>query len=458
MFPSIYFNLNGKRVKYDGNPSSRLLHTLRNEFKLTGTKCGCLEGECGACSVIIDGKLHNSCLVAMGTLQDRDVVTIEGYSKTERFSALEKAYTSVSAVQCGFCIPGMMLASECLLAANLSPTNAEIREAISGNLCRCTGYDSIVKAIEIASKNIQNQNMSTDNPSDTLILPPPKPDESRFFSSESSRASLKDALSSLKDNPNLVPYTGGTDLMVESDCAQKQYLFLGHLDELKQIAEDDKYIRFGAACSFTQVIESKLTPGILRDMCRQIAAPSIRNAGSLGGNIANGSAKADSALVFTVTDSMLRLVRISGEQIIERVIPIRDFYLGGSKTALADGELIAEILMPKHGIDNYCLEKVGARNALAISRVSFAGIMNIKDNVILNCAAAFGAVADTIIRFPDIEKMLIGKTIEEAKASRGSYLSAYVSAIVPRRGRVGIAYRKDVCMNLLDFFLSKNNI
>jgi carbon-monoxide dehydrogenase small subunit len=148
----IRFHLNGSETIYTGEPSARLLDVLRNEYSLTGTKCGCREGECGACSVIIDGRLVNSCLVAMGSVSGARVITMEGYSKTARFAALDKAYESVSAVQCGFCIPGMILASECLLASNPHPTEEEIRVGISGNLCRCTGYNAIVKAIGIAAE------------------------------------------------------------------------------------------------------------------------------------------------------------------------------------------------------------------------------------------------------------------------------------------------------------------
>ena len=146
------FRLNKKEVIYTGNPAKRLLDALREDLLLTGTKCGCKEGECGACSVIVDGKLVNSCLVAMGSLEGSHVITIEGYAITERFEVIEKAYQEVSAVQCGFCIPGMVLASECLLASNPDPSESEIRVGISGNLCRCTGYNSIVEAVSIAAK------------------------------------------------------------------------------------------------------------------------------------------------------------------------------------------------------------------------------------------------------------------------------------------------------------------
>jgi carbon-monoxide dehydrogenase small subunit len=146
------FRLNGQDISYDGNCGKRLLDALREDLHLTGTKCGCKEGECGACSVILDGKLTNSCLVAMGSLEGSSITTIEGYAKTKAFEVIEKAYQEVSAVQCGFCIPGMVLATQCLLASNPNPTTQEIRVAISGNLCRCTGYNSIVKAVTIAAK------------------------------------------------------------------------------------------------------------------------------------------------------------------------------------------------------------------------------------------------------------------------------------------------------------------
>lgn len=149
---SLKFTLNDKETLYSGNPSVRLLDYLRDELKMTGTKCGCKEGECGACSVIIDGKLVNSCLAAMGSIHGASILTIEGYSKTERFQALSKAFESVSAIQCGFCMPAMMLSAECILKNNPRPSENIVREGLSGNLCRCTGYNSIVKAVLIASE------------------------------------------------------------------------------------------------------------------------------------------------------------------------------------------------------------------------------------------------------------------------------------------------------------------
>jgi len=264
--------------------------------------------------------------------------------------------------------------------------------------------------------------------------------------------SLKEALLMRKD-AELIPYCGGTDLMIEAKEGAS-YLYLHKVPEMKRITEDGDYIRFGAACTFSEVIDNPHTPGILREACNSIAAPAIRNFGSVGGNIANGSPKADSALVFMVTDSKLVLASAG----MERVLPIKDFYLGGKKLALLPDELIVEVLTPKQGLENYYYKKVGARKALAISRCSFAGILDVKDGRIVKCATAFGAVSDVILRMDHIDEMLTGKTIAEAAKLKEEYLATYREAIVPIRGRVSAEYRKDVCMNLLRDFLGSNGI
>ena len=149
---AIKFILNGTQVSYSGSAADRLLDVLRNVYGTKSVKCGCKEGECGACAVLIDGVLINSCCVAMGAVEGRSIVTMEGFRETERFAVLDKAFGEVSAVQCGFCIPGMVLAAEALLSKNASPTEEEVREGLSGNLCRCTGYNAIVNAVLIAAK------------------------------------------------------------------------------------------------------------------------------------------------------------------------------------------------------------------------------------------------------------------------------------------------------------------
>jgi carbon-monoxide dehydrogenase small subunit len=150
----IELTVNGKAVYLDTDPLRRLLDVLREDLGLTGVKEGCGEGECGACAVLVGGRLVNSCLLPVGYLADsgEEITTIEGFRETDRFTVLEAAFREAGSVQCGFCTPGIIMAAEALLAANPDPGEAEIREALSGNLCRCTGYQMIVEAIRIAAR------------------------------------------------------------------------------------------------------------------------------------------------------------------------------------------------------------------------------------------------------------------------------------------------------------------
>lgn len=264
--------------------------------------------------------------------------------------------------------------------------------------------------------------------------------------------SLKEALK-IRSREKVIPYAGGTDLMIEAD-PEASYLFLADVPELKTIETVDGCLEIGAAVTFTQALSNPLVPEILKEAVRYIAAPAIRNAGTFGGNIANGSPKADSALIFSVTDSILVLESAEGA----RRVPVNEFYLGRGKTCLKDNELLTRIIMPMGNIRNYYYHKVGARGALAIARVSFAGLLRVDGGIIRHAATAFGAVAGTILRRPDIDGILIGRTIEEARKIRGDYIAALDEAIQPIRGRISAEYRKKVLMNLIADFLAKNGI
>jgi len=148
----IKFTLNGKETGGDWPAEKRLLDVIREDLGLTGAKEGCGEGECGACSVLMDGKIVNSCLVPLGQTEGARIVTPEGLKESPRGRALLDAFAQAGAVQCGFCTPGMMMAAEALLSRNPKPDEQTVREAISGNLCRCTGYDKIVLAILLAAE------------------------------------------------------------------------------------------------------------------------------------------------------------------------------------------------------------------------------------------------------------------------------------------------------------------
>ena len=140
--------VNGVKRSLKIDPNLRLLDLLRDELSLTGTKEGCGIGECGACTVLLDGKAVNSCLILAGQCSGKDLVTIEGLSRGDGLHPLQQAFLDHGAVQCGFCTPGMILSAAALLRENPAPAEEEIRVAISGNLCRCTGYTQIVEAVQ----------------------------------------------------------------------------------------------------------------------------------------------------------------------------------------------------------------------------------------------------------------------------------------------------------------------
>ena len=263
---------------------------------------------------------------------------------------------------------------------------------------------------------------------------------------------LQEALE-LRAEKKLIPYAGGTDLMVEKRDAA-DYLFLNRLRELKEIREDESMIRIGAAVTFTEALENRLVPSMMKEALSQIASPAIRNAGTFGGNLGNGSAKADTVTVEYALDAKVRLLSVRGE----RLVDVDRFCLGRKRTDLKDDEVIAEILLPKTGLERYYYEKVGGRKALAISRVSFAGIFAEENGRITKLSAAFGAVSDTVLRFRDLEMMLIGKTGEEAKAKKALFLNTYAERLNITEGRVSAEYRRAVCLNLLGVFLEKFGI
>lgn len=142
------FTVNGDSIEVGVPVSATLLDVLRNDLELTGTKYGCGEGECGACSVLLDGRVVNACLVLALECEGREVLTIEGLQKNGELHPIQKAFVKHGAIQCGFCSPGMIMASYALLSANPIPTEDEIKRGLEGNLCRCTGYRKIVEAVK----------------------------------------------------------------------------------------------------------------------------------------------------------------------------------------------------------------------------------------------------------------------------------------------------------------------
>jgi xanthine dehydrogenase iron-sulfur cluster and FAD-binding subunit A len=409
--------LNGKEVHIIADPLKRLLDVLREDFVLTGPKEGCGEGECGACSVLMDGRLVNSCLAAVGTVEGKRITTIEGLRGTKRFAVLEKAFTDAGAVQCGFCTPGMIMAAHALLSANPAPNEDEIKEAISGNLCRCTGYGMV-----------------------ETFMP----------------AALKEALE-FRAGHKSIPLAGGTDLMVKRKSwagtlpkFDKPVLMISGLSELKGCTSENGALRIGAAETLADTAANELVSEVLRLAVKQMASPGIRNMGTLGGNICNASPAGDTLPALYALDATVTLQSISGS----RELPIAQFITGPGRTELKDGELMTMINIPLTEFSNVYYRKVGTRKADALSKLSFAGLADIKEGHIGDVRIAFGAVAPTAVRSAGAEKLLKGIELIDLPDLMPQIKDIYSRFIRPIDDqRSSAAYRKEVCMKLLEDFL-----
>lgn len=153
----IKFKINGEAREVDVSYDDRLLDVIREDLGLTGTKEGCGEGECGACTIIMDNKNVASCLLYAYQADNKELYTIEGKDKMEELEIIENAFVDAGAVQCGYCIPGMVMSTRVLLNRNLSPTVEEIKKALEGNFCRCTGYVKIIEAVQLAATRMREE-------------------------------------------------------------------------------------------------------------------------------------------------------------------------------------------------------------------------------------------------------------------------------------------------------------
>ena len=153
----VRMKVNGNWIEAETGPDRILLDFIREDLGLTGTKKGCEEGECGACTILMNGKAVASCLIPALKADGAEILTVEGLGKKDRLHPLQQAFLEEGAVQCGYCTPGMLLSAKALLDENPEPTVEEVKEAISGNLCRCTGYTKITRAVQVASEKMRKE-------------------------------------------------------------------------------------------------------------------------------------------------------------------------------------------------------------------------------------------------------------------------------------------------------------
>lgn len=406
-----------------------LLEALRNDFGLTGTKLACGEGECGACTVLVDGRPICACLQLASSVEGRDVRTAEYLNETELGHQVVDALVNAGAVQCGFCTPGILVSA---VAHLRSDTPKRLEAALEGNLCRCTGYIKIREALASVREQPDRLGEAT-GPRDS---------------------SLSQALAQLAKQPDLVPISGGTDLLVkyEHDLDRMRFLDLTKLDDpgLRSISHSEGELKIGALVTWNDLLRSEV---IVREMpllaatSREIASEQIRNMGTIGGNIVTASPAGDGLVALNALGAEV----VIRHQDYQRTVPLEEFVTGPGKTSLRPGELITmiRIALPSRGSDmRQFFRKVGPRKAQSISKVSLGLISKSERGTISELRFCFGAVGPKPMLCPETTRFLVGReatreTLERAR----ELLMTEISPIDDHRSTA--AYRREVAARLL---------
>jgi carbon-monoxide dehydrogenase small subunit/xanthine dehydrogenase small subunit len=452
---TIRFSVNGRPVEAAVDGGRRLLDVLRLDLGLTGAKEGCGEGECGACAVLIDGELANSCLVPVGQAAGREVLTIEGLARDGQLAPVQAAFLERGGTQCGMCTPGMLLAAQALLASGRPSGDADIREAIAGNLCRCTGYTKIIEAIEAVD---DDGGAPAAIPPDAGVREPvlagtgPTDTEPALVRA----TSLPDALARLAADPRLRPIAGGTDLMVETaaDPARRRPLLdLSGLDELRGITVAHDELVLGALTGWEELLRSPFVHAalpVLAEVAASMGAVAIRNRATIGGNCVTASPAGDLLPVLLVTDARMEMAGPQGT----RTVAADAFWTGYRRTALGPGELLVAIRIPLVPGRVVRFRKVGTRRALAIAKVLLAVAWVPAEDDGAGLAAwrdarvALGSVAERPVRAPGTEAVLEGRVPSPTLAAEAARaVEAEITPIDDVRSTA--AYRRAVTGRVL---------
>ena len=404
--------VNGQPYEVDADPRTLLLHLLREDLGLRGTKYGCGEGECGACTVILNGQTVNACLTLAGQAHGAKVVTIEGLAEGEIGAQLVSAFGQVGAVQCGFCIPGFIVSAGSLLEYEAQPSVEAIRQALSGNLCRCTGYVRIIQAVGQAAEQTKPINSRQSGSGG----PPIATTRDGHYARPSSLEEALDLLATEQGRWHVV--AGGTDLFVqhEHNLWNMNILDIGGLDELRQIQEGEEVVRIGGLVTFSDIIRSsvlqKWAPPLV-ESAPDVGGVQIQNMATLAGNLVNASPAADGVPPLFVLDATLVLRSTRGE----RIVPIQEFATGPGQTVLAPDELLTKVIVPKarhSGRQITFFQKAGPRQALTIAKASLAFRGWLDGDTLTHVQVALGAVAPTVIPAPNTATALMQGPFDEA--------------------------------------------
>lgn len=461
---SVRFILDGELVElHDVDPTRTVLQYLREDLRRTGSKEGCAEGDCGACTVVLaerdenGGEVRlgaiNSCIQFLPTLHGKELITVESLCPPGKMlHPVQQAMLAEHGSQCGFCTPGFVMSLFALYETNKKPSRREIDDALAGNLCRCTGYRPIVAA----ANAMYELPAPEDSPLHRQALSDLESDEPlsiewrgrRFFAP----VSIDELTELCARYPQATLLAGGTDVGLWVTKQHRELtvlIYTGRVAELRGIVESEDALEIGAAVSLTDAMDVIVRHfPLLEEVFTRFASPPIRNAGTLGGNIANGSPIGDSMPALMVAGTTLELRSAAGM----REVSLDAFYIDYQVKDLAAGEFLAAIRIPLPGPDTVlCSYKVSKRFDQDISAVCTAYRLDLKDGRVNDIAIACGGVAATVKRARHCEQALCGAAWDDAAIGRG--MDALEQDFEPISDmRASAAYRLEILRNLLRRF------
>lgn len=443
--------VNGSPVEVASPAGRRLLDVLRDDLGLTGAKEGCGEGECGACAVLLDGSVVNSCLVPVGGLDGARVLTVEGLAADGTLSALQQAFLDHGSVQCGMCTPGLLMAAAGAIAAVERPLGrGPALDAIAGNLCRCTGYTKVVEAVASAGAGMGRASTGSTHAPLRIVDGAgtgPWPNVVRA-------ASVDDACRRLADDPTLRVIAGGTDVMAAIAARGPashpgRYLDVSHLAALRGLRTEGADLVIGATTTWTELLTSPTVAAsapALAAAAAEFGGPAIRNRATVGGNCVTASPSGDLIPLLLAAGAELETTGPIGG----RRIPAAEFWTGYRRTALEPGELLTAIRIPVGPGRRLVRRKVAGRRALGIAVVSLALGWTREPEAAgwHDVRVALGAVAPTVVRAPSAEALLEG--VEPSRALADAAGTAVLRDIAPIDDvRATAAYRRAVASRAL---------
>ncbi len=419
--------INNEAYEIETDPRNLLLDVLRDELGLMGTKCGCGEGECGACTVVLNGQTVNSCLTTVGQAHGGYITTIEGLAASEEGKTLLETFADTGAVQCGFCTPGVAVSTSTMVDRKTELSEDDIRQGLSGHLCRCTGYVKIIDAVKASNEN----RLDLPQLRRKGFLPITHSESPCYLRPDN----LDGALDVLVDtNKGWKVVAGGTDLYVqnENNIHDLNLLDVNGIEDLKGITRTDTEVQIGSGTTFSELINSTLIaeqyPSLV-EAARQIGGAQIQNMGTIGGNVANGSPAADIVPPLMTLGAVVELVSKKGTE----TVSIDEFYNGLNSTVLTPDQLIKQIILPsspKTGKRIAFFDKLGVRKALTITKASVALYGELVNNRLTSVKIAMGSVAENVITAPKTAAILMaGDLTPERLYQAGDMISTEVRPI-----------------------------